>query len=60
TEINTNNKTYLWVIADVATRWNSSYIAWTRLLQLRDSIDVMYATILAFLDKQTKKEAHYL
>ncbi|CAG8855991.1 13978_t:CDS:2, partial [Gigaspora margarita] len=39
------------------TRWNSSYIVWTRLLQLCNSINIMYATILASSDKQTKKEA---
>ncbi|CAG8442878.1 5535_t:CDS:2 [Gigaspora rosea] len=32
----------------------------SRLLQLHDSIEVMYATILASSDKQTKKKARYL
>jgi len=34
------------MIADVETRWNSSYLAWKRLIKIKDLIDVLASTML--------------
>ncbi|CAG8527507.1 120_t:CDS:2 [Dentiscutata heterogama] len=41
TDINANKEFYLHAIANIVTRWNSSYIAWTRLIQLHESINII-------------------
>jgi len=48
------NDEYLRIIADVETRWNSSYLAWKRLLKIKDLIDVLASTLM--IDPNTRRD----
>ncbi len=47
-------------IADVATRWNSSYLAWKRLLEIKPYIDIMTTTLPMVNDADSKRDGHRL
>ena len=49
---------YLHAIADVEMRWNSSFLAWQRLLQIRPFIIIVQSTLAATRnpDAQLKKD----
>ncbi|CAB5362683.1 unnamed protein product [Rhizophagus irregularis] len=49
-----NNDEYLQMIADVETQWNSSYLAWKRLIKIKDLIDVLASTMLIDPDASTR------
>ncbi|CAG8679037.1 7920_t:CDS:2, partial [Racocetra fulgida] len=49
-----DTKEYLRVKYDVLTRWNSSFLAWERLLLVRDYIDI----VLIMLSKDNTPDAH--
>ncbi|GBB89806.1 hypothetical protein RclHR1_16600002 [Rhizophagus clarus] len=51
---------YLNVIADVTTRWNSSFLAWQRLLKLKDYINLLISTLSTKLDPDSKKDCKRL
>ncbi|GES85923.1 zinc finger BED domain-containing protein 1-like [Rhizophagus clarus] len=51
---------YLNVIADVTTCWNSSFLAWQRLLKLKDYINLLISTLLTKLDPDSKKDCKRL
>jgi hypothetical protein len=46
----------LHVIADVTTRWNSSFLAWQRLLKLKDYINVLISTLSTKNDPDSKRD----
>ncbi|GET51481.1 zinc finger BED domain-containing protein 1-like [Rhizophagus irregularis DAOM 181602=DAOM 197198] len=48
---------YLHVISDSPTRWNSSYLAWQRLLKLKNHIIMLINTLTTKNDLDSKKEA---
>jgi len=37
---------YLRLISDVETRWNSSYLAWKRLIKIKDLVEIMATTMM--------------
>lgn len=43
-------------IQDIKTRWNSSYLAWERLLKLQNAINILIATMSTESDGDTKKD----
>ena len=43
-------------IQDIKTRWNSSYLAWERLLKLHNAINILIATMSTQSDADTKKD----
>jgi hypothetical protein len=55
-----DNDHYLRVISDVPTRWNSSYLAWKRLLKIRNLIDVMASSLSIDSDAQARKDGKRL
>ncbi|CAB5131700.1 unnamed protein product [Rhizophagus irregularis] len=55
-----NNDGYLRMIADVETRWNSSYLAWKRLIKIKDLIDVLASTMLIDPDASTRRDGKRL
>jgi hypothetical protein len=55
-----NNVKVLRNIASVKTRWNSSYISWSRLLKLRKSIQWLADTLPYEANNDSKKDARRL
>ncbi|CAG8740827.1 11671_t:CDS:2, partial [Racocetra persica] len=51
---------YLRAIADCPTRWNSSYLAWNRLLKLKNYINFLVTLLSTKSDFDTKKDLKYL
>ncbi|CAB5195205.1 unnamed protein product [Rhizophagus irregularis] len=51
---------YLQLINDVATRWNSSYLAWSRLIYLKEWIKILLNTLSISTDLESKKDAKRL
>jgi len=50
----------LHVIANVTTRWNSSFLAWQRLLKLKDYINVLISTLSTKTDPDSKRDSKRL
>jgi hypothetical protein len=50
----------LHVIADVATRWNSSYYAWVRLIKIKSYIETLLLELTYSSDINSKKDAKEL
>jgi hypothetical protein len=48
------------MIADVETRWNSSYLAWKRLIKIKDIIDVLASTMMIDSDPSTRRDGKRL
>src|SRR5215213_212555 len=48
------------MIADVETRWNSSYLAWKRLIKIKDLIDILASTMLIDPDPSTRRDGKQL
>ncbi|PKB92434.1 hypothetical protein RhiirA5_444702, partial [Rhizophagus irregularis] len=48
------------VIADVPIRWNSSYLAWCRLLELKGYIRTLEANLAKETDQDSKKDSQRL
>ena len=44
------------MIADVETRWNSSYLAWKRLIKIKDLIDILASTMMINSDPSTRQD----
>ncbi|CAG8743551.1 31365_t:CDS:2, partial [Racocetra persica] len=55
-----DEKSYRHTISDVTTCWNSSYIAWKRLLQIKHAIKLMEVTMNADSDSNVRKDANRL
>ncbi|CAG8698293.1 2404_t:CDS:2 [Cetraspora pellucida] len=51
-----NNDHQLRIIADVSMRWNSSYLSWRRLLQIRSIISMMITNLTLDSDLQIQKD----
>ena len=47
-------------IADVATRWNSSFLAWKRLLEIKPYIDILVTTLPIANDVDSKRDGQRL
>src|SRR5207248_10952301 len=47
---------YLHAIADVTTRWNSSYLAWQRLLRLKNYIHMLVNLLSTKSDPDSKRD----
>ena len=54
------NDEYLRMVADVETRWNSSYLAWKRLIKIKDLIDILASTMLIDPDPSTRRDGKRL
>ncbi|CAG8434442.1 5241_t:CDS:2 [Scutellospora calospora] len=48
------------IIADVPTRWNSSYLAWCRLLELENYIRILEVDLANDSNLDSKKDSKYL
>lgn len=48
------------MINDISTRWNSSFLAWKRLLYLKGWIKILLNTISNYTDQNSKKDAKRL
>ena len=48
------------MIADISTRWNSSYYAWNRLIKLKGYIQVLIPELINNLDVNAKKDGKQL
>jgi hypothetical protein len=48
------------LVNDVATRWNSSYLAWSRLIHLKEWIKLLSNTLSISTDLDTKKDGKRL
>ena len=48
------------MIADVVTRWNSSYLAWKRLIKIKDLIDILASIMLIDPDPSTQYDSKRL
>src|SRR3990170_6574965 len=55
-----NYEEVLGTIGDVNTRWNSSYIAWERLLYLKDAIDQLAIELTRDKDSIVRKDGKHL
>lgn len=55
-QIELNYDNILGAISDVSTRWNSTYLAWDRLLYLRDAIEELAAKLFRDRDSNVKKD----
>lgn len=51
---------YLRLISDVETRWNSSYLAWKRLIKIKDLVEIMATTMMIDPDPSTKYDGRRL
>ncbi|CAG8678669.1 6747_t:CDS:1, partial [Acaulospora morrowiae] len=51
------NDHYLRIIVDTPTRWNSSYLAWQRLIKIRKIIDFMITKLSLDENYQIRKES---
>jgi hypothetical protein len=47
-------------IADISTRWNSSFLAWTRLLEIKPYIDILVTTLPISNDIDSKRDGRRL
>ncbi|PKC55696.1 hypothetical protein RhiirA1_402698 [Rhizophagus irregularis] len=54
------NDSYLRIISDVPTRWNSSYLAWIRLLKIQNLIDIMASSLSVNSNLQARKDGKRL
>ena len=52
----TNTSKYLHAIADSPTCWNSFYLAWNRLLLLKNHINVVLSSLATKFDRDSKKD----
>ncbi|CAG8541975.1 8817_t:CDS:2, partial [Ambispora leptoticha] len=59
-QIDDNEQKFLRAISDTPTRWNSSYIAWKRLLQIKRAIKLMEVTMNADTNYNIRKDAIHL
>ena len=48
------------MIADIETRWNSSYLAWKRLIKIKDLVDILASTMLIDPDLSTRHDGKRL
>ena len=48
------------MVADIVTRWNSSYYAWTRLVKLKGYIQALLPELENDSDPNTRKDGKYL
>jgi len=48
------------MIADVETRWNSSYLAWKHLIKIKDLIDILASTMMIDSDPSTRQDGKRL
>jgi hypothetical protein len=48
------------LLTDVKTRWNSTYLAWKRLLELHNSIRFVSTSLLSQPDRTSQKEGEKL
>ena len=48
------------MIADISTRWNSSYYAWNRLVKLKGYIQALIPELINNLDVNAKKDGKQL
>ncbi len=48
------------MIADIETRWNSSYLAWKRLIKIKDLVDILASTMLIDPDLSTRRDGKRL
>jgi len=48
------------LLTDVKTRWNSTYLAWKRLLELHNSIRFVSTSLLSKSDRASQKEGEKL
>ena len=42
------------MIADVETHWNFSFLAWKRLIKIKDLIDILVSTMMVNPDSLTR------
>src|SRR6266540_3617232 len=59
-QIELNYDNILGAIGDVSTRWNSTYLAWDRLLYLRDAIEELAAKLFRDRDSNVKKDGRQI
>ena len=60
TEEEDNVQSPLDLLTDVKTRWNSTYLAWKRVLELHNSIRFVSTSLLSELDRASQKEGEKL
>jgi hypothetical protein len=48
------------VLTDTRTRWNSTYLAWKRVLELHNAMRFVSATLLSKPDRTSQKEGEKL
>ena len=48
------------MISDIETRWNSSYLAWKRLIKIKDLVDILASTMLIDPDLSTRRDGKRL
>ena len=48
------------MIADISTRWNSSYYAWNRLIKIKAYIQALVPELINNSDLDAKKDGKYL
>jgi hypothetical protein len=56
TQVSLNYQKVLGVIGDVSTRWNSLFLAWERLIYLKDAIDQLATDLSRNRDNNVKKD----
>ena len=59
-ENDNNNENPLNVLTDVKTRWNSTYYAWKRILELHNSMRYVLTSLLAKADRLSQQEGEKL
>ncbi|CAG8575534.1 12579_t:CDS:2 [Cetraspora pellucida] len=59
-QIDDNEQKFFHMISDTPMHWNSSYIAWKRLLQIKCAIKLMEVTMNADTNYNIHKDAIYL
>ncbi|CAB4407317.1 unnamed protein product [Rhizophagus irregularis] len=60
TQVSLNYQRVLGVIGDVSTRWNSLFLAWKRLIYLKDAIDQLATDLSRNRDNNVKKDGRRL